>query len=126
MQERPGRRGPRRHDAMTYMPTIDLTPQVRLMLARGALRLSPGQWVRESGRGRGRYLRTDPRTGVTYVSWLRPGDSWADAAARFRRACRNAYVGKYRPLYEAAKLMREAERAEAAGLLAPAPAGAAA
>lgn len=98
------------------MPTIELTPQVRMLLARGALVLSPGQWVRDQRRGKGRYLRTDPRTGVTYVSWVRPGDGWAEASGRFQRACRNAFVGRYRGLYEAAKAMREAERAEAAGL----------
>ena len=106
---------------MTFLPIIDLTPQVRLMLARGALRLSPGQWVRDAARGKGRYLRTDPRTGVSYVSWVRKGDSWADASARFHRACRNGFVGKYRPLYEATRLIREADRAEAAGLAIPLP-----
>lgn len=79
---------------MRFMPAIDLTPQVRLMLARGALTLQPGQWVR-GDRGTGRYLRTDPRTGVTYVSWVRPGDSFADQAGRFGRACRKGYVGRY-------------------------------
>ncbi|WP_207479739.1 hypothetical protein [Arenibaculum pallidiluteum] len=107
---------------MAYLPMIELTPQVRMMLARGALRLAPGQWVRDPERGKGRYLRTDPRTGVTYASWVRPGDSWEQASGRFHRACRNAYVGKYRRLYEAAKLFRKAERAEAAGLT-PADAG---
>jgi hypothetical protein len=101
---------------MTYMPTIELTPQVRMMLAKGALTLAPGQWVRDAARGKGRYLRTDMRTGVTYVSWVRAGDTWEAAATRFHRACRNAYVGKYRRLYDAAKAMREAERAEAAGI----------
>jgi hypothetical protein len=38
---------------MQYLPTIDLTPQIRLLLAKRALRLQPGQWVRENGaRGR--------------------------------------------------------------------------
>ncbi|HYE51543.1 MAG TPA: hypothetical protein VEB20_18230 [Azospirillaceae bacterium] len=91
---------------MHYLPSIELTPQVRLMLSRGALRLQPGQWVRGE-RGTGRYLRTDPRTGVSYVSWVRPGDSWADQAQRFHRACRNAYVGKYRPLYDRLRAERD-------------------
>lgn len=85
---------------MRYMPAVDLTPQVRLMLARGALALQPGQWVRGE-RGAGRYLRTDLRTGVTYVSWVRPGDTFAAQAGRFGRACRKGYVGRhgrrYRP-----------------------------
>lgn len=84
---------------MPYFPTIDLTPQVSMLLARGALRLNPGQWVRGE-KGRGRYLRTDPRRGTTYVSWLRPGDDWETASQRFHRACRKGYVGKYRRLYE--------------------------
>lgn len=86
-----------------------------MMLAKGALSLAPGQWVRDTRRGKGRYLRTDFRTGVTYVSWVRPGDGLKQASERFHRACRNAFVGKYRPLYEAAKAMREADRALAAG-----------
>lgn len=85
---------------MPYFPTIDLTPQVSMLLARGALRLKPGQWVRGE-KGRGRYLRTDPRKGTTYVSWLRPGDDWETASRRFHRACRKGYVGKYRRLYDA-------------------------
>lgn len=98
---------------MFYFPTIDLTPQVSMLLARGALRLNPGQWVRGE-RGRGRYLRTDPRTGVTYVSWLRPGDDWRTAADRFHRACRKGFIGKYRPLYEAEKARRAMARQLAA------------
>lgn len=84
---------------MPYFPTIELTPQVRMLLARRALMLNPGQWVR-SERGQGRFLRTDPRTGTTYVSWLRPGDDWETASQRFHRACRKGYIGKYRGLYE--------------------------
>ncbi|MGQ9367753.1 hypothetical protein [Azospirillum sp. ST 5-10] len=98
---------------MTYLPMIDMTPQISMLLARGALRLLPGQWVR-SGKGRGRYLRTDPRSGVTYVSWVRPGDDWASAANRFQRACRKGFVGKYRPLYEAEKARRLRDRDERA------------
>lgn len=94
---------------MPYMPTIDLTPQVSLLLARGALHLNPGQWVRGE-KGRGRYLRTDPRTGTVYVSWLRPGDGWDQAAQRFHRACRKGFIGKYRPLYEAEKARRDMAR----------------
>lgn len=90
---------------MPYVPTIDLTPQVSMLLARGMLRLNPGQWVRGS-KGSGRYLRTDPRTGTTYVSWVRPGDDWKTASERFHRACRKGYVGKYRPLYERDKALR--------------------
>jgi hypothetical protein len=98
---------------MSYFPTIDLTPQVSLLLSRGALRLQPGQWVRGE-KGRGRYLRTDPRSGVTYVSWVRPGDDWKTASARFHRACRKGFVGKYRPLYDAEKARREMARQIAA------------
>ena len=94
---------------MSYFPIIDLTPQVSMLLARGALRLNPGQWVRGE-KGRGRYLRTDPRTGITYVSWLRAGDDWRSAADRFHRACRKGFVGKYRPLYEAEKARRDMAR----------------
>ena len=90
---------------MPYMPTIDLTPQLSMLLARGALQLNPGQWVRGE-KGRGRYLRTDPRTGTTYVSWLRPGDGWDQAVQRFHRACQKGFIGKYRPLYEAEKARR--------------------
>lgn len=100
---------------MTYLPTIDITPQISMLLARGALRLLPGQWVRGE-KGRGRYLRTDPCNGVTYVSWVRPGDDWTSAASRFQRACRKGFVGKYRPLYEAEKARRLRERNAAAGL----------
>lgn len=94
---------------MPYFPTIDLTPQVSMLLARGALQLNPGQWVRGE-KGRGRYLRTDPRTGVTYISWVRPGEDWRTAADRFHRACRKGFIGKYRPLYEAEKARREMAR----------------
>ena len=94
---------------MQFLPTLDLTPQVRLLLARGALRLQPGQWVKDE-RGVGRYLRTDHSRGVTYVSRVRPGDSWSSAADRFRRACVKGFVGKYRPLYERAKAEREMRR----------------
>jgi len=94
---------------MPYFPTIDLTPQVSLLLARGALHLNPGQWVRGE-KGRGRYLRTDPRNGTTYVSWLRPGDDWETAAQRFHRACQKGFIGKYRANYEAEKARREMAR----------------
>ncbi len=94
---------------MPYFPTIELTPQVSMLLARGALQLNPGQWVRGE-KGRGRYLRTDPRTGVTYISWVRPGEDWRSAADRFHRACRKGFIGKYRPLYEAEKARREMAR----------------
>ncbi|HSK41216.1 MAG TPA: hypothetical protein VK943_15725 [Arenibaculum sp.] len=97
---------------MHYLPTIDLTPQVRLMLARGMLRLQPGQWVRGE-RGVGRYLRTDTRTGTSYVSWVRPGDTVETAAGRFHRACVKGYVGRYRPLYGVDRERREAVRAAA-------------
>ena len=39
---------------MRYMPTIELTPQIAMLLSRGALRLQPGQWVRAGDR-RGRF-----------------------------------------------------------------------
>jgi len=94
---------------MTYMPIIDLTPQVRMLLGRGALKLQPGQWLR-SPKGVGRYLRTDTRKGVIYVSWTRPGDRWIDQAQRFSRACRKGFIGKYRPLYERVKAERDAGR----------------
>jgi hypothetical protein len=93
---------------MPYFPTIELTPQVKMLLARGALTLNPGQWVRGE-KGRGRFLRTDPRTGTTYVSWLRPGDDWETASQRFHRACRKGYIGKYRGLYEFDKATRTAD-----------------
>ncbi|PWC76490.1 hypothetical protein TSH64_17840 [Azospirillum sp. TSH64] len=89
----------RQEDVMPFFPTIDLTPQVKMLLARGALTLNPGQWVRGE-KGRGRFLRTDPRTGTAHVSWLRPGDDWKTASQRFHRACRKGYIGKYRGLYE--------------------------
>ena len=95
--------------SMRYLPTIELTPQVQLLLSRGALRLQPGQWVRGE-KGRGRFLRTNPRNGVSYVSWVREGDDWARQAQRFHRACIKGYVGKYRPLYDVAKAKREAAR----------------
>lgn len=97
---------------MQYFPTIDLTPQTRMLLARGALRLQPGQWVRD-GAARGRYLRTNPRTGVTYVSWVRPEDRWADHVQRFHRACVKGFIGRYAPLYDMVKAEREAARAAA-------------
>ncbi|HEV7372409.1 hypothetical protein [Arenibaculum sp.] len=85
---------------MKYLPTIDLDPQVRLLLAHGALRLQPGQWVRDE-RGRvGRFLRTNGRTGSVHASWVRPDDTWASAAGRFHRACIKGFVGRYRPLYD--------------------------
>ncbi|HEY0524333.1 MAG TPA: hypothetical protein VGD08_13155 [Stellaceae bacterium] len=95
---------------MRYFPTVDLTPQVKLLLARGALRLQPGQWVKSAERGVGRYLRTDPRNGVSYVSWVRPEDDWATQAQRFHRACRKGFVGKYRRLYDVVKDERERTR----------------
>ncbi len=95
---------------MTYFPTIELTPQVDLLLARGALRLQPGQWVRRGDR-HGRYLRTNPATGVSYVSWIRPGDNWKSHSQRFHRACVKGFVGKYRGLYDRVKLARQMNRA---------------
>lgn len=83
---------------MTYMPTIELTPQIAMLLARGALTLQPGQWVRAGDR-RGRYLRTNPKTGVSYFSWVRPEDDWTAQAQRFHRACVKGYVGRYAALY---------------------------
>lgn len=97
---------------MQYLPTIHLTPQVALLLSRGALRLQPGQWVRGGGRC-GRYLRTDPRTGVSYVSWVRPTDDWDAQARRFHRACVKGFVGRYRALYDDVKRAREAARRRA-------------
>src|ERR671926_425987 len=94
---------------MHYLPTIELTPQLKLLLSRGALRLQPGQWVRDE-RGHGRYLRTDPRTGTSYVSWVRPDDDWDAQSQRFHRACVKGFVGKYRPLYDTVKLLRERTR----------------
>ena len=95
---------------MQYFPTIDLTPQVRLLLARGALRLQPGQWVRDDGGAQGRYLRTNRQTGVTYVSWVRPDDRFEDAARRFHRACVKGFIGKYAPLYDVVKAERDRVR----------------
>lgn len=94
---------------MQYFPTIELTDQTKLLLARGALTLQPGQWVR-SERGVGRYLRTDPRTGVHYVSWVRPDDSFESHSQRFHRACEKGFVGKYRARYDAVKAARDAAR----------------
>lgn len=106
---------------MRYFPTIELTPQLRMLLARGALRLQTGQWVRENGRS-GRYLRTDRRRGVTAVSWVRPGDTVTTASDRFQRACRKGFVRKYAALYDRAKAerarTRHAPAAETAGALA--------
>ncbi|UEM22526.1 hypothetical protein JL100_007195 [Skermanella mucosa] len=84
---------------MRYLPTIDLTPQVSLLLSAGALHLQPGQWV-TGDKGVGRYLRTDRRTGTTYVSWVRPGDDWKTQSQRFHRACMKGYVGKYGSRHE--------------------------
>ena len=56
-----------------------------MLLSKGALRLQPGQWV-AGEKGIGRYLRTDHRTGTTYVSWVRPGDDWTTQSQRFHRA----------------------------------------
>ena len=95
---------------MQYFPTLDLTPQVRMLLGKGALRLQPGQWVRDPQRGVGRYLRTDLGSGTSYVSWVRPEDDWKTQSDRFHRACMKAFVGKYAPLYDAVRLAREAER----------------
>lgn len=97
---------------MQYLPTIDLTDQMKLLLARGALRLQPGQWVRGE-RGVGRYLRTDLNKGVNYVSWVRPDDSFASHSQRFHRACEKGFVGKYAARYDAVRAMREAARAAA-------------
>ncbi len=90
---------------MQYLPTIQLTSQVSLLLSEGALRLQPGQWV-TGEKGIGRYLRTDHRTGTTYVSWVRPGDDWATQSQRFHRACVKGYVGKYASRYEGLKPAR--------------------
>jgi hypothetical protein len=97
---------------MRYFPTIELDDQTKMLLARGALRLQPGQWVR-SERGVGRYLRTDRRKGVHYVSWVRPEDDFTSHAQRFQRACEKGFVGKYAARYEAVKAEREALRAAA-------------
>jgi hypothetical protein len=94
---------------MKFLPAIELTGQARMLLAHGALRLQPGQWIIENG-VRGRYLRTNRRTGVSYFSWERPEESWSQQAQRFHRACVKGFVGKYAPYYEVVKAMREAER----------------
>lgn len=94
---------------MHYLPTIELTAQVQALLSHGALRLQPGQWVKGE-RGRGRYLRTDRRNGVNYISWVRPGDDWSSQSQRFHRACLKGFVGKYRPRYEFVKAEREGMR----------------
>lgn len=101
---------------MQYFETIDLTSQVKRLLAQGALTLQPGQWVRDAERGVGRYLRTDRRTGVTYVSWKRPGETWETYGQRFHRACVKGFVGRYAPLYDIVKAEREAARALSASL----------
>lgn len=84
---------------MKYLPTIDLDPQVRRLLAHGALRLQPGQWVRDEHGRVGRFLRTNVRTGSVHASWVRPDDTWTTAASRFHRACVKGFVGRYRTLY---------------------------
>jgi hypothetical protein len=94
---------------MQYLPTIQLTSQVSLLLSKGALRLQPGQWV-AGEKGIGRYLRTDHRTGTTYVSWVRPGDDWTTQSQRFHRACMKGYVGKYASRYEGLKPARSGDR----------------
>ena len=76
-----------------------------MLLSKGALRLQPGQWV-AGEKGIGRYLRTDHRTGTTYVSWVRPGDDWTTQSQRFHRACMKGYVGKYASRYEGLKPAR--------------------
>jgi hypothetical protein len=90
---------------MQYLPTIQLTSQVSILLSKGALHLQPGQWV-AGEKGIGRYLRTDHRTGTTYVSWVRPGDDWTTQSQRFHRACMKGYVGKYASRYEGLKPAR--------------------
>ena len=87
---------------MKFLPAIELTGQMRALLAHGALRLQPGQWVVENGR-RGRYLRTNRRTGVSYVAWRRPQENWRAQAQRFHRACVKGFVGKYAPYYQPKK-----------------------
>ena len=76
-----------------------------MLLSKGALHLQPGQWV-AGEKGIGRYLRTDHRTGTTYVSWVRPGDDWTTQSQRFHRACVKGYVGKYASRYEGLKPAR--------------------
>jgi len=90
---------------MQYLPTIQLTSQVSMLLSKGGLNLQPGQWV-AGEKGIGRYLRTDHRTGTTYVSWVRPGDDWTTQSQRFHRACVKGYVGKYASRYEGLKPAR--------------------
>ena len=90
---------------MRFLPTIQLTSQVSMLLSKGALHLQPGQWV-AGEKGVGRYLRTDHRTGTTYVSWVRPGDDWTTQSQRFHRACVKGYVGKYASRYEGLKPAR--------------------
>ncbi len=94
---------------MLYLPAIELTGQVQTLLAQGALRLQPGQWV-VRGDQRGRYLRTNRRTGVSYFAWERPHESWKQQTQRFHRACIKGFVGKYAPYYDVVKAMRDAER----------------
>ncbi len=96
---------------MKFLPAIELTGQARMLLAHGALRLHPGQWVIENGK-RGRYLRTNRRTGVSYFAWERADESWHEQAQRFHRACVKGYIGKYAPYYELAKPIRGADRRE--------------
>jgi hypothetical protein len=95
---------------MQYFPTLDLTPQVRMLLGEGALRLQPGQWVKDRQHGVGRYLRTDLRSGTSYISWVRPEDDWKAQSERFHRACIKGFVGKYAPLYEMVRLARKADQ----------------
>ena len=106
---------------MTYFPTIELDGQTLLLLSRGALRLQPGQWVRSKTRGRGRYLRTNPRTGSTSVCWVRPGEDFDAFTQRFHRACMKGFVGRYAPRYEAAKALRDAAKRMRELDLEPAP-----
>ncbi len=80
-----------------------------MLLSKGALHLQPGQWV-AGEKGIGRYLRTDHRTGTTYVSWVRPGDDWTTQSQRFHRACVKGYVGKYASRYEGLKPARPGGR----------------
>ena len=94
---------------MRFLPTIQLTSQVSMLLSKEALQLQPGQWV-AGEKGIGRYLRTDHRTGTTYVSWVRPGDDWTTQSQRFHRACMKGYVGKYASRYEGLKPARPGDR----------------
>lgn len=94
---------------MRYFPTIDVTDQTRMLLSSGALRLQPGQWVVENGR-RGRYLRTNLRTAVSYFSWERSDENWRAQVQRFHRACVKGFVGKYAPAYEYVSALRQARR----------------